>query len=157
MSRHLYSLVPEFEGHWKYTEITKCGCKICNYNNINPHIQVLCEQMIAILDDDENQEENKIICPAWQVEDVLRNLHTILPVEKKIEIQWLPGGANPYAFVSEEICKLLRIKDQDTAYQKIEEYLWEILGHSRTEECTGAHCKCMQNDCANHHYNDHKK
>jgi hypothetical protein len=75
----------------------------------------------------EDNDELKVICPAWQVEDVLRNLHTILPVEKKIEIQWLPGGANPYAFVSEEICKLLRIKDQDTAYQKIEEYLLSII------------------------------
>ena len=143
MCRHLSSLAPGFEGHWAYVE-----------SSIDGKTQVVCAFKRYSW---RWANDYKFICPAWQVEDVLRNLHTILPVEKKIEIQWLPGGANPYAFVSEEICKLLRIKDQDTAYQKIEEYLWEILGHSRTEECTGAHCKCMQNDCANHHYNDHKK
>ena len=114
MSRHLYSLVPEFEGHWKYTEITKCGCKICNYNNINPHIQVLCEQMIAILDDDENQEENKIICPAWQVEDLLRNLRNFPPLDSLNRD------------VMKELIEYL-VYFPDTAYQKIEEYLWTIL------------------------------
>ena len=114
MSRHHYSLVPEFEGHWKYTEITKCGCKICNYNNINPHIQVLCEQMIAILDDDENQEENKIICPAWQVEDLLRNLRNFPPLDSLNRD------------VMKELIEYL-VYFPDTAYQKIEEYLWTIL------------------------------
>ena len=114
MSRHLYSLVPGFEGHWKYTEITKCGCKICNYNNINPHIQVLCEQMIAILDDDENQEENKIICPAWQVEDLLRNLRNFPPLDSLNRD------------VMKELIEYL-VYFPDTAYQKIEEYLWGIL------------------------------
>lgn len=97
----------------------------------------------------EDNQELKVICPAWQVEDVLRNL------KKVFEKRFGKGDVSYLDFVltiSEELAWR-----PDTAYQKIEEYLWEILGHSRTEECTGAHCKCMQNDCANHHYNDHKK
>ena len=114
LCQKLSSLAPGFEGHWKYTEITKCGCKICNYNNINPHIQVLCEQMIAILDDDENQEENKIICPAWQVEDLLRNLRNFPPLDSLNRD------------VMKELIEYL-VYFPDTAYQKIEEYLWGIL------------------------------
>jgi len=120
LSQHLSSLAPEFEGHYGY------------YKFYDDSVSVACHEEIWWVEKHREftqvrRKKPDLICPAWRVEDVLRNLHTILPVEKKIEIQWLPGGANPYAFVSEEICKLLRIKDQDTAYQKIEEYLWEIL------------------------------
>lgn len=122
MCHHLTSLAPGFEGHWWWVKY-------------GSGIELWCTEDFAYFWKEGNGsvlsykefKQEVIICPAWQVEDVLRNLHTILPVEKKIEIQWLPGGANPYAFVSEEICKLLRIKDQDTAYQKIEEYLWSVL------------------------------
>lgn len=55
----------------------------------------------------------QIICPAWQVEDVLRNIYKIFP--NRID----------YNFCS-EIARSLHCYG-DTAYQKIEEYLWEIL------------------------------
>lgn len=56
----------------------------------------------------------QIICPAWQVEDVLRNAGIIFKNDNKI-----------WSHVSEILVNLVR--NPDTAYQKIEEYLWSIL------------------------------
>jgi len=149
LSRHLTSLVPGFEGHWKYIEIKKCGCRVCRYTNANPHTQVLCLQEIAILEDDEYQEGNKIICPAWQVEDVLRNLKAI---GEKLNWGWVcgdcgherPRKAEPgdvrcdcddpwyswpqkYSNRAGEILAGYLHDHPDTYYQKIEKYLWSIL------------------------------
>lgn len=133
MCRLLSSLAPGFEGHWKWIKYK---------DGVYGHYQspkIYCGKVL-----NKNWE---IICPAWQVEDVLRNLDKLNGEFCKV----YPSE------IAEKIAKCFFFYSTDTAYQKIEEYLWEILGHSRTEECTGAHCKCMQNDCANHHYNDHKK
>lgn len=131
MCRLLSSLAPGFEGHWNYIK-WKDGIILACWDKM--------VEMSAY-------PERLIICPAWQVEDVLRNLDKLNGEFCKV----YPSE------IAEKIAKCFFFYSTDTAYQKIEEYLWEILGHSRTEECTGAHCKCMQNDCANHHYNDHKK
>lgn len=60
----------------------------------------------------------QIICPAWQAEDVLRNLRKLFPDLAKRNIVIETHG--------KEIIRHLVISP-DTAYQKIEEYLWTIL------------------------------
>ena len=61
----------------------------------------------------EDNQELKVICPAWQVEDVLRNAEKICPKEL----------VRPYFL--QDIA--VRYYEPNTAYQKIEEYLWSIL------------------------------
>ncbi len=64
----------------------------------------------------EDNQELKVICPAWQVEDLLRNFLKIIgerDVGRACEI----GGNIAYFFYD----------SPNTAYQKIEEYLWSIL------------------------------
>lgn len=65
----------------------------------------------------EDNDELKVICPAWQVEDVLRNLDKILG-------KAFQNGQK--LKIVEKIARLFCIHD-DTAYQKIEEYLWTVL------------------------------
>jgi hypothetical protein len=97
MCRHLSSLAPEFEGHWWYVNWDEMLI-ICCLSAIHEYGQI----------------ENKI-CPAWQVEDVLRNLKEIVP------------DSTPFQRLgfAEHLGRLLLTPD--TAYQKIEEYLWSIL------------------------------
>jgi len=57
----------------------------------------------------------QIICPAWQAEDLLRNLMK------------LPKMTVSKFNVVREIIASDFVFNPDTAYQKIEEYLWEIL------------------------------
>lgn len=57
----------------------------------------------------------QIICPAWQAEDVLRNLMK------------LPKMTVSKFNVVREIIASDFVFNPDTAYQKIEEYLWSIL------------------------------
>lgn len=67
----------------------------------------------------EDSQELKVICPAWQVEDVLRNLAQILGyVDLKRAMQ-----------IGEHITYLfwVNIESSSTVYQKIEEYLWSIF------------------------------
>ena len=103
MSRHLYSLVPEFEGHWWWT-----------YPYLNaPHAEVVCYEDLNI---------SVKICPAWQVEDVLMHLDLItdraMTVGQVTPFDWRLVGRTTANFL---------IEIPDTAYQKIEEYLWTIL------------------------------
>lgn len=96
----------------------------------------------------EDNDELKVICPAWQVEDLLRNLPTIrkLKYGPPIRMAFLPD-LEAYIKPLGELVNAIRtreeiydrvtyhqmvissflIKDPDTAYQKIEEYLWSIL------------------------------
>jgi len=62
----------------------------------------------------EDNQELKVICPAWQVEDVLMNVRNLFP-----------KGGIPWEFMG-TITQII-FDDVDTAYQKIEEYLWSIL------------------------------
>ena len=95
MSRHLSSLAPGFEGHWWWT-----------YPYLNaPHAEVVCYEDLNI---------SVKICPAWQVEDLLRNLRNFPPLDSLNRD------------VMKELIEYL-VYFPDTAYQKIEEYLWGIL------------------------------
>jgi len=97
LCQHLSILVPGFEGHWWYVNWDEMLI-ICCLSAIHEYGQI----------------ENKI-CPAWQVEDVLRNLKEIVP------------DSTPFQRLgfAEHLGRLLLTPD--TAYQKIEEYLWSIL------------------------------
>lgn len=61
----------------------------------------------------------QIICPAWQAEDVLRNLLRNLMKLPKMTVSKFN--------VVREIIASDFVFNPDTAYQKIEEYLWTIL------------------------------
>lgn len=100
MCRHLSSLAPEFEGHWWYVNWDEMLI-ICCLSAIHEYGQI----------------ENKI-CPAWQVEDLLRNLKEIFKDKSRF-----------FSFpVSKRVVRFLRnSSDITTAYQKIEEYLWTVL------------------------------
>lgn len=101
ISRFLSSLAPGFEGHYYYV-------------NTGFGVVIMCE--VVYKDSIENKKHPLIkICPAWQAEDVLRNLKEIVP------------DSTPFQRLgfAEHLGRLLLTPD--TAYQKIEEYLWSIL------------------------------
>lgn len=100
MCRFLSSLVPGFEGHWWWVVAWKKETK------------VVCSQ----------EDYYRRICPAWQVEDVLRNITEIqLMGHKRTESSFIMRT------VVEKIVDCLAFSTPDTAYQKIEEYLWTVL------------------------------
>lgn len=111
LCQKLSSFTPKFKKHYGY------------YKFYDGTVDVAC--------DDEiwwskkwlrvQQSERKVpefICPAWQVEDVLRDLHGVLYCIVSPEERFK---------VVEKITKILFSHPADTAYQKIEEYLWTIL------------------------------
>ncbi len=107
MSRHLSSLVPGFEGHWYYIEEDayvgdgKYGKKV---------------RIVCLKKDEELKLHQQVICPAWQVEDVLRNVDRLFPVmERGNAAYWIADHLRGTSL------------DATYAYQKIEEYLWTIL------------------------------
>ena len=135
MSRHLSSLAPGFEGHWAYVESLMDGKKqiICAFKRYSWRWA----------------NDYKFICPAWQVEDVLRNLKAI---GEKLNWGWVcgdcgherPRKAEPgdvrcdcddpwyswpqkYSNRAGEILAGYLHDHPDTYYQKIEEYLWTVL------------------------------
>lgn len=101
MCQLLSSLAPEMEGHYYYV---KNGRKI----------EVWCETDISEFE----TGKQKIICPVWQVEDVLWNIEKIFP-----NLVYSPQ----IYVVAREIVTPILDNTPDTAYQKIEEYLWTIL------------------------------
>lgn len=110
MSRHLYSLVPEFEGHYYYSK-----------RNDQEDTVVRCQDEILFWNSDRSSGEHnfiKKICPAWQAEDVLMNLKEI-----GLKMLWTPER---YMQVGTAIALYL-YEFPETAYQKIEEYLWLVL------------------------------
>ena len=111
LSLKLSGLIPEFQGHYWYVE------------DENKNLLVLCEEDI------DWQKSGmsityKNICPAWQVEDVLRNWSKIVAAVKKNPLP--EDHINKYGRGTDVIVLTL-IQEGDTAYQKIEEYLWSIL------------------------------
>lgn len=63
-----------------------------------------------------------IVCPAWQVEDLLRNLTKIIKQGSLFEEEYIRELSR---FATEII--FCFIFYPDTVYQKIEEYLWSVL------------------------------
>lgn len=144
LSAHLSSLAPGFEGHWWWVKWLG-------------KIQIMCWHEIAT-NGYVGKANELIVCPAWQVEDVLRNRIAIFG-------ELMVGPAKVVT---------LFLENPNTAYQKIEEYLWQILwinkevlccgglgsitkgecGRGTKTGCVGMHCKCMQKDCSNMHYVD---
>lgn len=106
MSRHLSSIVPGFEGHWVYA-----------YWGTSKTTSIYCRSAWGITALPENGD--KIICPAWQAEDLLRNLKEIMGYKF--------GDAKKLDETVKMIGTTLAFFDPNTAYQKIEEYLWTIL------------------------------
>lgn len=104
LSRHLSSLAPKFEGHWWRVEK--------QWDDVSDTVK--CEEDIEWQNSELSIKYEKI-CPAWQAEDVLRNLKEIVP------------DSTPFQRLgfAEHLGRLLLTPD--TAYQKIEEYLWSIL------------------------------
>lgn len=112
LSQHLSSLAPGFEGHWYwYSEYEIKGKKKI------PHGKswVMCTDAEAG-GDSIGEFTGMRICPAWQVEDMLRNIGVIANVIKTLQ---------PFQY-AEKIVWLYSVYP-DTAYQKIEEYLWSVL------------------------------
>lgn len=107
LCQHLSILVPGFEGHRRYREITRRDT------------EMYVDYVVYCLVPDYGKIDGDI-CPAWQVEDVLRELQLILV--KYVDSE---KGITIYQ-VAENIAGELAL-DPDTAYQKIEEYLWSIL------------------------------
>ena len=110
MCQKLSSLAPGFEGHWAYVESLMDGKKqiICAFKRYSWRWA----------------NDYKFICPAWQVEDVLRNWSKIVAAVKKNPLP--EDHINKYGRGADVIVLNL-IQGGDTAYQKIEEYLWTIL------------------------------
>ncbi len=109
MSRHLSSLAPGFEGHWIYVNTgfeATIMCRAVYQESIDNKIHPLVE-----------------ICPAWQVEDVLRNITQIIKKHP------LSSGEEYVAKLSKFYTEIMVsfLYHPDTAYQKIEEYLWTVL------------------------------
>ncbi len=137
----LSSLTPKFEGHYGY------------YKFYDDSVSVACHEEIWWIEKHRKftqvrRKKPELICPAWQVEDVLRKLPTIrkLKYGPPIRMAFLPdlvvyikplGELVNAIEIKKEIYDRVTyhqmvissflIKDPDTAYQKIEEYLWSIL------------------------------
>lgn len=111
MCRLLSSLVPGFEGHWVYV-----------YWGTSKTTSIYCRSAWGITAFPENGD--KIICPAWQAEDLLRNWSKIVAAVKKNPLP--EDHINKYGRGADVIVLNL-IQGGDTAYQKIEEYLYKIL------------------------------
>jgi len=161
---HLSSLAPGFEGHWYYIEEDayvgdgKYGKKV---------------RIVCLGKDEELKLHQQVICPVWQVEDLLRNIFKIVENFKE-KGMWKDGKIIFIDEIVYEISCFIAFNSFDTAYQKIEEYLWQILwinkevlccgglgsitkgecGRGTKTGCVGMHCKCMQKDCSNMHYVD---
>lgn len=107
LSQKLSSLTPEMEGHWWWVDTSEKVQKIiCDWEFETSLTKTVLPYLPFLK-----------ICPAWQVEDLLRNLDKInvhgCPQIHRSEIAYKIGSEFTY--------------DPNTAYQKIEEYLWSIL------------------------------
>lgn len=111
MCRLLSSLVPGFEGHSVY--VHGLG------RNGKERINVVCRvgelQWLGYAEKD-------IICPAWQVEDLLRNWDKIMPVAQgRNSVVDSQMNMMRHQFANRIVSEFLY--NPNTAYQKIEEYL----------------------------------
>lgn len=126
MSRHLSSLAPGFEGHYEYWVINdfeeRGGLETKPNAIYAKKVNIQCSQ-VSINMRRFGVDESKIsICPAWQVEDVLKNLTIIL----KNYISSREALEEAFSTIAAEIISPY-LDFPDTAYQKIEEYLWLVL------------------------------
>jgi len=105
MCQHLTSLVPGFEGHHMYSPTGGLYCREMRYPCPDGVYRIVSKATSCI--------------PAWQVEDVLRHLPLLRP--KKL--------VNHEKILNEIVKEIFKIlsSNSDTAYQKIEEYLWSVL------------------------------
>ena len=108
LCQHLSSLVPGFEGHYEHVPYLIAGTTedLLRY-------EVRCKNEPREALPSPFYDDVKPV-PAWTVEDVLRNLRKILPTWDFPE--------NVGQTISDKL-----VLDPDTAYQKIEEYLWTII------------------------------
>ena len=118
LCQHLSSLVPGFEGHYVhyrtiYFRPEEPTIKVKHEDWVGCRIRPMGKAVPGIV--------TAIICPAWTVEDVLRNLRQILEKVNQYRNEWLFPDV-PLKFISSNL-----VGNPDTAYQKIEEYLWTIL------------------------------
>lgn len=145
LCQHLTSLVPEFEGHYKHTRETREDRTGGYYTE--HHIRCVDFKEHLEFENHTKDWEIEYICPAWQVEDVLRNLMLILEkiekvgypscfrcmqeifkclCDKKIEL-WLRPYHELIAFRIYWFLYTYQYINNRDAYFKIEGYLWEIL------------------------------
>ena len=119
MCRLLSSFAPGFEGHYVYVIIG-------GYRRSQPvgpdkvypqEVRLMCQREREGLSYAGDNQPHVDFVPAWQVEDVLRNWEII---DKNL----------PDNFIARERCErmaMMLVEHGDTAYQKIEEYLWTKL------------------------------
>lgn len=125
-SIELSKRLSELSGHTTGEGYDADGSSLLNmrhyYVDSKDHgIMVVCGHRIKW---GEDNDELKVICPAWQVEDVLRNWSKIVAAVKKNPLP--EDHINKYGRGADVIVLNL-IQGGDTAYQKIEEYLWSVL------------------------------
>ena len=123
-SIELSKRLSELSGHTTGEGYDADGSSLLNmrhyYVDSKDHgIMVVCGHRIKW---GEDNDELKVICPAWQAEDLLRNITEIqLMGHKRTESSFIMRT------VVEKIVDCLAFSTPDTAYQKIEEYLWTVL------------------------------
>lgn len=119
MSRHLTSLAPGFEGHYGYYRTVN------SYDTLNGRTIVVCRPEYHLAETI-GRTYGEFVCPAWQAEDVLRNIEELL---KKCGKYMDSFSSMEYAeqILGMLICAPDFNTEPDTAYQKIEEYLWTML------------------------------
>ena len=88
-------------------------------------MQVVCIDSFYDLEEKQSEVWEKI-CPAWQVEDVLRNIFKITENFKE-KGMWKDGKIIFIDEIVHEISCFIAFNSFDTAYQKIEEYLWVLF------------------------------
>ena len=110
---HLSSLVSGFEGHYGYYRTVN------SYDTLNGRIVAVCRPEFHLAETI-GRTYGEFVCPAWQVEDVLRNLRKI--AQTFGEVQYCPRWREVGTIIANHL-----IDSPDTAYQKIEEYLWTVL------------------------------
>ena len=119
LCQHLSILVPGFEGHYEYVPYLVSGTieDLLRYEVRCKHESR--EQLPSPFYDDVKP------FPAWQAEDVITNLFKI---EENLNEDAAPFFCHE---VADKIAGILLYSTNlETAYQKIEEYLWTLLGNN---------------------------
>lgn len=127
LSRHLSSLVPGFEGHYFHVKRRNANTGdiawffYCRAEIEEGRVYLAGESRFVFMRDYVIERS-----PAWQVEDVLRNWNKIMPVAQDgnsvVDSQM---NMMRHQFANKIVSAFLY--NPNTAYQKIEEYLWSIL------------------------------
>lgn len=125
LSLELSKILSELSGHTTGEGYDADGSSLLNMrhyyvDNKDHGIMVVCGHRIKW---GEDNDELKVICPAWHVEDVLRNLRKIIVENDKTNTV----NGEKFRTMRESIGECLGFFDAEIAYQKIEEYLWSVL------------------------------